>query len=94
MQEDNCVMPQRLTHGAEASSSHADLPTPYVAVAHPEQEHGHAGAPPAHFDEGQAEQVLCQEFRDHDASLNNTLNEALQIHGGPAWRVFQVRILR
>jgi hypothetical protein len=94
MQEDNCVMLQRLTHGAEASSSHADLPTPYVAVAHPEQEQGHAGAPPAHFDEAQAEQVLCQEFRDHDASLNNALNEALRIHEGPAWQVFQVRILR
>jgi hypothetical protein len=22
--------------------------------------------------------------------LNRTLNEALQVHGGPAWRVFQV----
>jgi hypothetical protein len=34
--------------------------------------------------------VLWQEFRDHSASLDNTLNEALRIHGGPAWRVFQV----
>jgi hypothetical protein len=49
---------------------------------------------PAHFDEAQDEQALWQEFRDHGASLNNTLNEALRIHGGPAWRVFQVRILR
>jgi hypothetical protein len=25
------------------------------------------------------------------ASLNRALNEALQIHGSPVWRVFQVR---
>jgi chromosome segregation ATPase len=31
--------------------------------------------------------MLC----DHGAALNRALNEALQIHGGPAWRVFQVR---
>jgi hypothetical protein len=49
---------------------------------------------PAHFDEAQDEQALWQEFRDHGASLNNTLNEALRIHRGPAWRVFQVHILR
>jgi hypothetical protein len=30
-------------------------------------------------------------LRDHGAALNRALNEALQIHGGPAWRVFQVR---
>jgi hypothetical protein len=36
------------------------------------------------------EQGLWQELRDHDASLNRALNEALQIHNGPAWRVFQV----
>jgi hypothetical protein len=27
-------------------------------------------------------------FRDHSASLNRVLNEALRIHSGPAWRVF------
>jgi hypothetical protein len=48
----------------------------------------------AHFDEVQAEQVLWQEFRDHDASIKNTLNEALRVHGGPSWRIFQVRIFR
>jgi hypothetical protein len=53
-------------------------------------ERGHAGAPPAHFDEAQAEQALWQEFRDHGASLNNALNEALRVHGGPLWRIFQV----
>jgi hypothetical protein len=40
----------------------------------------------------QAEQALCQEFQDHNASLSNTLNEALRIHAGPAWRVFQVHV--
>jgi hypothetical protein len=34
------------------------------------------------------EQELWQEFCDHGASLNNTVNEALRIHAGPAWRVF------
>jgi hypothetical protein len=83
MREDGCVMPRRPTHGAEASSSRAALPAPDAVVARPKQEQGHAGAPPAHFDEAQAEQALWQEFRDHDASLNNTLNEALRIHGVP-----------
>jgi hypothetical protein len=55
-----------------------------------EQEGEHADAPPAHFIEAQEEQGLWQELRDHDASLNRALNEALRIHNGPAWRVFQV----
>jgi hypothetical protein len=53
-------------------------------------EQEHADAPPAHFVEAQAEQGLWQELRDHGASLNRALNEALRIHSGPAWRVFQV----
>jgi hypothetical protein len=47
--------------------------------------------PPAHFADAQAEQALWQEFRDHGTSLNRALNEALRIHSGPGWRVFQVR---
>jgi hypothetical protein len=47
-------------------------------------------APPTHFIEAQAEQGLWEELRDHGASLNQALNEALRIHSGPAWRVFQV----
>jgi hypothetical protein len=94
MREDGCVMPRCPTHGAEASSSRAGPPAPDVAFAHPEQERGHTGVPPAHFDEAQAEQALWQEFRDHSASLNNTMNEALRIHGGPSWRIFQVCIFR
>jgi hypothetical protein len=54
------------------------------------QERERAGAPPAHFVEAQAEQGLWQELRDHGASLNRALNEALRIHSGPAWRIFQV----
>jgi hypothetical protein len=46
----------------------------------------------AHFDKAQAEQALWQEFRDHCALLNNTLNEALRIHRGPLWWIFQVCI--
>jgi hypothetical protein len=55
---------------------------------HPEREGERAGAPPAHFVEAQAEQELWQELRDHGASLNRALNEALRIHCGLAWRVF------
>jgi hypothetical protein len=43
-----------------------------------------------HFTDAQEEQQLWEELRDHDTSLNRVLNEALRIHGGPAWRVFQV----
>jgi hypothetical protein len=62
VQEDGCVMPWRPSHGAEASSSCATLPAPDAVVARPERERGHTGAPPAHFDEAQAEQALWQEF--------------------------------
>jgi hypothetical protein len=44
-----------------------------------------------HFADAQEEQQLWEEVRDHGASLNRALNEALRIHDGPAWRVFQVR---
>jgi hypothetical protein len=43
------------------------------------------------FADAQEEQQLWEELRDHDASLNRDLNEALRIHDGPTWRVFQVR---
>jgi hypothetical protein len=43
---------------------------------------------PPHFADAQREQQLWEELRGHDASLNRALNEALRIHGGPAWRVF------
>jgi putative component of toxin-antitoxin plasmid stabilization module len=47
--------------------------------------------PPPHFADAQEEQQLLEELHDHGASLNRVLNEALRIHDGPAWRVFQVR---
>jgi hypothetical protein len=48
-------------------------------------------APSPFFADAQEEQQLWEEFRGHGASLGRALNEALQIHGGPAWHVFQVR---
>jgi hypothetical protein len=67
--------------GAEASSSRAGPP------ASGEER---VDEPPPFFADAQEEQQLWEELRDHDASLNRALNEALWIHGGPAWRVFQV----
>jgi hypothetical protein len=46
---------------------------------------------PSSFADAQEEQELWGELCDHGAALNRALNEALRIHGGPAWRVFQVR---
>jgi hypothetical protein len=79
----------RPVHGAEASSSRAALPASGGSVVSPERER--VDAPLAHFAEAQDEHELWQELRDHDASLNRALNKALQIHSGPAWRVFRVR---
>jgi hypothetical protein len=93
VREDDRVMSRQPTHDAEASSSCASLPAPDVAVAGPEQERGHASAPPAHFNEAQVEQALWQEFQDHGALLNNALNEALWVHVSPAWQILKVRVL-
>jgi DNA repair exonuclease SbcCD ATPase subunit len=68
-------------HGVEASSSRAGRSAP---------EEGHVSDPPA-FAHAQEEQELWGELCDHGAALNRVLNEALRIHGGPMWRVFQVR---
>jgi hypothetical protein len=67
-------------HGAEASSSRAGRPA---------QVEGAVDDPPA-FVDARGEQELWGELRNHGATLNRTLNEALQVHGGPAWLVFQV----
>jgi hypothetical protein len=88
--EDDCVMLGHSAHGAEASSSHAALPASNGTAACPEQERERVNAPPAHFANAQDEQALWQKFRDHGASLNRALNEALRIHGGSAWRVSRV----
>jgi hypothetical protein len=90
MRDDGGVMSGRPADGAEASSSCAVLPASDGTAARPEQERERADAPPVYFASAQAEQALWQEFRDHGASLNRALNEALRIHGGPAWRIFQV----
>jgi hypothetical protein len=68
-------------HDAEASSSRAGRSAPGE---------GRVDGPPA-FADAQEEQELWGELRDHGAALNRALDEALRIHGGPAWRVFQVR---
>jgi chromosome segregation ATPase len=68
-------------HGAEASSSRTG---PSASGE------GRVDESPA-FADAQEEQQLWGELRDNGAALNRALNEALRIHGGPAWRVFQVR---
>jgi hypothetical protein len=67
--------------GVEASSSR---------VAPPSLGEKRVDEPPA-FANAQEEQQLWAELRDHGASLNRVLNEALRIHGGPVWRIFQVK---
>jgi hypothetical protein len=67
-------------HGAEASSSRVGPSAPGE---------GRVGDPPA-FADAQGEQELWGELRNHGATLDRALNEALRIHGGPVWRVFQV----
>jgi hypothetical protein len=68
-------------HGAEASSSR---------VGRSASGEGRVDGPPA-FADAREEQEHWGELRDHGTALNRALNEALRIHGGPAWRVFQVR---
>jgi hypothetical protein len=68
-------------HGVEASSSRTGPST---------SGEGRVDESPA-FADTQEEQQLWAELRDHGAALNRALNEALRIHGGPAWRIFQVR---
>jgi hypothetical protein len=68
-------------HGAEASSSRPGRSAPGER---------RVDDPPA-FADAWEEQELWGELRDHGTALNRALNEALRIHGGPAWRVFQVR---
>jgi hypothetical protein len=58
MREDGYMMSQRLTHDTEASTSHTAPPVSDVAASHSEQGLRRPGAPPAHFDEAQAEQAL------------------------------------
>jgi hypothetical protein len=75
---------ERPADGAGPSSPRAG------PAARREQWQDEADALPAHFIDAQAEQGLWEELRDHGASLNRVLNEALRIHSDPAWRAFQV----
>jgi hypothetical protein len=90
VRDDGGVASWRPADGGEASSSRAVLPASDGTATRPEQERERVDTPPTHFASAQAEQALWQEFRDHGASLNWALNEALWIHEGPAWRIFQV----
>jgi hypothetical protein len=45
------------------------------------------------LNEARAERVPWQEFRAHGASLNTALTEALRLHGGRSFQLFDVRIL-
>jgi hypothetical protein len=67
-------------HDAEASSSRAGRPA---------QVGGAVEDPPA-FADARGEQELWGELLGHGATLNRALNEALRVHSGPAWTVFQV----
>jgi hypothetical protein len=87
---DGCMVAARSRYGAEASSSRASFPASGDPASSPERGQEHVDAPPRLFADAQEEQQLWEELRDHGASLNRALNEALRIHGGPAWRVFQV----
>jgi hypothetical protein len=59
-------------------------------AADPGQGQERVDAPSPLFADAQEEQQLWEELRGHGASLNRALNEALQIHDGPAWHVLQV----
>jgi hypothetical protein len=76
-------------HGVEASSSHA-APWLERSSSGPGVGVGARRCAIPLFADAQEEQQLWEELCGHGASLNRALNEALQIHGGPAWHVFQV----
>jgi hypothetical protein len=66
------------------------VPKPLRLAPAPFLRRGARRRAPPHFADAQEEQQLWEELRDHGASLNRVLNEALRIHSGPVWRVFQV----
>jgi hypothetical protein len=77
-------------HGVEASSSHAAPAGSSGPTADPGQGQERVNTPTPLFVDAQEEQQLWEELRGHGVSLNRALNEALRIHDGPAWHVFQV----
>jgi hypothetical protein len=77
-------------HGVKAPLSHAAPAGSSGLAADPGQGQDCVDAPSPLFVDAQEEQQLWEELRGHGASLNRALNEALRIHGGPAWHIFQV----
>jgi hypothetical protein len=90
VQWDDNMVARGSRYSVEASSSHTPLGSSGPA-ADPRQGQERVDAPSPLFVDTQEEQQLWEELRDHGASLNRVLNEALRIHGDPAWHVFQVR---
>jgi hypothetical protein len=70
-------MPQRGVYDAEELTSRAAPLAPDATASQLEQGLRRPGVPRALFDEAQAEQVLWQEFRAHNASVNVALTEVL-----------------
>jgi hypothetical protein len=92
VRSDGCVMSQRPTHDTEESTSRVVPPAPDAAVSELEQGLRRPEVLRTLHDEAQAEQALWQEFCAHSASLNTTLTEALRLHGGPSFQLFEVSI--
>jgi hypothetical protein len=80
MSGDSCVMSGRPTHGAEASSSRATLPASDGIAERPEQERERVNAPPAHFADVQAEQVLLS-VRNMAPTLTSDERRGLSLNG-------------
>jgi hypothetical protein len=85
-------MSQRPVHNTEASTSRVVPLAPDATVLQLEQGQRHPGVPHALFDEAQADQALWQKFHAHGASLNAALTEALRLHGGRSFQLFEVSI--
>jgi hypothetical protein len=77
-------------HGAEASPSHTTPSGSSGPAADQGRGQERVDTPSPLFADAQEEQHLWEELRGHGSLLNRALNEALQIHSGPAWHVFQV----
>jgi hypothetical protein len=83
VRSDGCVMLQWPTHDAEASTSRNVPPASDTAPSRLE----------SLLTEARAGKALWQEFRAHDTSLNAALTEALRLHGGRSFQIFEVRSL-
>jgi hypothetical protein len=77
-------------YSVEASSSHASPLGSSGPAADSGQGQERVDEPSPLVVDAQEEQQPWEELRGHGESLNRALNEALRIHGGPTWHVFQV----